>query len=343
MGSVKYWAMRSGLASLIAMFAIAAACSKAPTAPTPPPPPPIPPPVVANPPSLSCAEGLSRSTINAGGLAINFDTPAATDGQGTVTVACTPGSGSTFPIGTTEVSCTATDSLSRTATCSFSVTVQKLPTLSKTRFLAYGDSITAGEVTFPVSAATIGATAITRQVVVPSAAYPTVLLNTLRGRYAAQASAMEVFNYGLGGEKVALSRNRFFAALTATRPDVLLLLEGANDIPAGADGAASTAAAEISVWVAEAKARGIRVFLATPVPGRPGGNKTIQSVLLLDYANRMRRVAEQQGVTLVDLYTLILPDVQRYIGVDGLHPNELGYARIADLFFQAIQAALEVR
>lgn len=333
--------MRSGLASLVATIAIAAACSKAPTAPTPPPPPPPPP--VANPPSLSCGEGISRSTINAGGLAINFETPSATDGQGTVTVACTPGSGSTFPIGATEVSCTATDSLSRTASCSFSVTVQKLPTLSKTRFLAFGDSITAGEVTFPVFSGLIGATAISKQVVVPSAAYPTVLLNTLRGRYAAQASAMEVFNYGVGGEKVVQVRNRFFNALTATRPDVLLLMEGANDIPAGEDGAASSAAAEIRIWVAEAKARGVRVFLATPVPGRPGGNRTIQPVLLLDYANRMRRVAEQEGVTLVDLYTLMLPDVQRYIGVDGLHPNELGYARIADLFFQAIQAALEVR
>ncbi len=66
-------------------------------------------------------------------------------------------------------------------------------------------------------------------------------------------------------------------------------------------------------------------------------------MLLVDYANRMRRVAEQEGVTLVDLYTLMLPDAQRYIGVDGLHPNEAGYARIADLFFQAIQTALEVR
>ena len=39
----------------------------------------------------------------------------------------------------------------------------------------------------------------------------------------------------------------------------------------------------------------------------------------------------------------MLPDVFRYIGVDGLHPNEAGYTRIAELFFQAIQANLEVR
>jgi lysophospholipase L1-like esterase len=276
-------------------------------------------------------------------MTLDFDTPPATAGQGTVNVTCSPGSGSNFPIGTTEVTCTATDSLSRTGTCSFNVTINKLPTLSKTKFLAYGDSITAGEVTVPLGSALIGAKAITKQVVVPSVAYPNVLLNTLRGRYAAQASAIDVFNYGFGGERVDHARNRFFSALTATRPDVLLLMEGVNDIGIGENGAASGAAAEIRFWVAEAKARGVRVFLATPTPGRPGGTKTIQTLFIVDYASRMRTVAAQEGVTLVDLYNLMLPDVQRYIGVDGVHPNEQGYARIADLFFQAIQAALEVR
>lgn len=339
MSFMKYWASHSGLAGVAAILLVAGACSKTPTAPTPPPPPPPP---VANPPSLACVEAISRSTINAAGMTLDFDTPPVTDGQGTVNVTCSPGSGSSFPIGSTTVTCTATDSLSRTATCSFAVNISKLPTLSKTRYLAFGDSITAGEVTFPVGASSTGADRITKQVVVPAASYPTMLLNTLRGRYSSQASSFEVFNYGVGGEKVINTRNRFFSALNATRPEVLLLMEGANDIPLGEDGAASSAANEIRIWVAEAKSRGIRVFLATPVPGRPG-NRQIQPILLVDYANRMRRVAEQEGVTLVDLYTLMLPDAQRYIGVDGLHPNEAGYARIADLFFQAIQAAFEVR
>ena len=340
MGKVIFSAMRSVMVAAMVVALAGGACSSTPTTPTPTPPPPPPPPITANPPTINCLEGISRATTNAGGLAITYDTPPVNDGQGSVSVTCTPPPGTTFPIGTTEVSCTATDTLNRSASCSFSVNISKLPTLSKTRFLAFGDSITAGEITFPVGSLNPGN--ITRQVVVPSASYPAVLLNTLRGRYSAQANSMEVLNYGVGGEKVINSRNRFFSALTATRPDVLLLMEGANDIPAGDDGAASGAAQEISVWVAEAKARGIRVFLATPTPGRPG-NRQIQAVLLVDYANRMRRVAEQQGVTLVDIYTLMLPDVQRYIGVDGLHPNEQGYARIADLFFQAIQGALEVR
>lgn len=338
MATLQSWVTRVGLAANLAIVLFSVSCSSTPTTPTPPPPPPP-----ANPPSISCGGDISRATINAGGMVIDFDTPSAKDGQGTVNVTCNPGSGTTFPIGTTDVGCTATDTLNRTASCFFSVTVSKLPTLSKTRYLAFGDSITAGEVTAPVGGSLFGGPGtISRQIVVPSAAYPAVLLNTLRGRYAAQAGVMEVFNYGFGGEKVVNSRSRYFSALNATLPEVLLLVEGANDIPLGEDGAASSAAQEISVWVAEAKARGIRVFLGTPVPGKPG-SKQIQPVLLVDYANRMRRIAEVQGVTLVDLYALMLPDANKYIGVDGLHPNEAGYARMADLFFQAIQGALEVR
>ena len=93
----------------------------------------------------------------------------------------------------------------------------------------------------------------------------------------------------------------------------------------------------------EAKLRGARVFIATPVPARPNGNRTVQTFLLVDFANRMRAIASQEGAVLVDLYAAMLPDVFRYIGVDGLHPNEAGYTRIAELFFQAIQADLEVR
>jgi lysophospholipase L1-like esterase len=95
--------------------------------------------------------------------------------------------------------------------------------------------------------------------------------------------------------------------------------------------------------VADARARGARVFLATPLPARPNGNRTIGEFFLIDWANRMRDVAAREGAVLVDIYNLLRPDVTRYIGVDGLHPNEAGYARIAELWFDAIRAELEVR
>ena len=118
---------------------------------------------------------------------------------------------------------------------------------------------------------------------------------------------------------------------------------GFNDIARGEDGAASSAANEIRIWAAEARNRGMRVFIATPTPGLAGHGRVIDSFLLVDYANRMRDVADTRRHVLVELYNTMLPDAQRYIGVDGLHPNEVGYAKIADLFFQAIQTNLEVR
>ena len=331
---VKSWVIGAAIALELGCVA----CST--TGPTPPPPPPPPPPG----PVLSCGDGVSRATVNAGGMTVSFDTPAATGGQGAVTVTCSPASGENFPIGTTAVNCKATDTLNRTAECSFPVTVSKLPTLSRVRYLAFGDSVTAGEVSFPVgSTALHGLGGITKQIVVPAAAYPTVLAKTLQGRYSSQSEQIVVANYGLGGEKTVNARDRFFQALAIVRPEVVLLMEGYNDIPGGANGAASGAASEIEIMAAEARTRGMRVFLATLVPPRPGGNRSIDLIYVTDYNNRMRVVASRQGAVLVDLYAAILPDVNRYIGVDGLHPNEAGYAKIADVFFQAIQANLEVR
>jgi lysophospholipase L1-like esterase len=332
MKTVKSWV----IGALMAVALGGAACSS-PAAPTPPPPPP------ASPPILTCGEGISRATVNASGVAVSFDLPPVTAGEGTVTVTCAPQSGETFPIGTTAVTCKATDSLNRTSECAFPVTVSKLATLSRTKYLAFGDSITAGEITFPIGSLSHGAGTVTKQVVVPSASYPAILLRTLQGRYSTQAGSIVVANYGLGGEKTVNARARFFDALNIVRPEVVLLWHGHNDIPGGLDGAASSAASEMRIMAAEARLRGMRVFIATMLPPRPGGNRTISQLYIDDYNNRMRALAASEGAVLVDIYAALLPDVTRYIGVDGLHPNEAGYVKIADIFFQAIQSNFEVR
>jgi hypothetical protein len=56
-------------------------------------------------------------------LVIVYPAPLATDNCPGVTVACTPPSGSTFPVGTTTVTCAATDTSNNKATCSFTVAV----------------------------------------------------------------------------------------------------------------------------------------------------------------------------------------------------------------------------
>ena len=59
--------------------------------------------------------------------------------------------------------------------------------------------------------------------------------------------------------------------------------------------------------------------------------------------DRIRTTAAGEGAVLVDLHAALSADVTRYIGIDGLHPTEAGYLRMAEVFFDAIRATLEVR
>jgi len=56
---------------------------------------------------------------------VNFDTPIPSDNCGVNSVVCSPASGSTFNLGTTPVTCTATDISATTASCVFNVVVMQ--------------------------------------------------------------------------------------------------------------------------------------------------------------------------------------------------------------------------
>jgi hypothetical protein len=65
-------------------------------------------------------------TVNAtspAGAVVAFPTPTATDAVGVVSNTCAPASGSTFPSGTTTVTCHAADAAGNVATTTFTVTV----------------------------------------------------------------------------------------------------------------------------------------------------------------------------------------------------------------------------
>ena len=55
---------------------------------------------------------------------MTYPTPPASDDRSVPNVNCVPPSGSTFPIGTTQVTCTATDSYENVNTCVFNVIVR---------------------------------------------------------------------------------------------------------------------------------------------------------------------------------------------------------------------------
>jgi lysophospholipase L1-like esterase len=214
------------------------------------------------------------------------------------------------------------------------------PRLSRTRFLAFGDSLTSGEVTAPASGSGTGVL-LPRggNVVLPAASYPTQLFHLLTTRYREQAAIIDVVNAGLGGEQADQGAARFSSTCVAAEPEAVLLLEGVNGINDGTDPIIRA----LTRMVEDAEELGTRVFIATLVPTLEGRQRS-QSVLRIQELNaRIARLAAAEDAVLVDLYTAMLPDAGTLIGVDGLHPTEAGYKRMAELFFDAIRADLEVR
>jgi hypothetical protein len=72
----------------------------------------------------SCPASIVKSTDPGLSTAVvTFTTPAATDNCPGVTVSCSRASGTAFPMGTTTVTCNATDASGNQSTCQFTVTV----------------------------------------------------------------------------------------------------------------------------------------------------------------------------------------------------------------------------
>ena len=78
----------------------------------------------AQPPTIAAHANVTAAVSPAAPLAVTYTPPAGTDEQGgTAAVACLPASGSSFAVGSTTVTCTATDAVAHTASGSFQVIV----------------------------------------------------------------------------------------------------------------------------------------------------------------------------------------------------------------------------
>jgi lysophospholipase L1-like esterase len=289
---------------------------------------------VADPPEVSCPSPITVSAVTSVGAAVTYALPESRKGQGTVSVACTPSSGTRFPVGVTQTECVATDALNRRGSCTFAVTVTGPPRLRGTRIMAFGDSVTEG--------ATIISNDPYDIIHPPETAYPTVLGQLLSARYTDQT--ITVFNRGLPGEQASRALSRFIATFVADAPDVVVLHEGYNDFRGATTDVfgIDSAVRGITELAGEARRRGARVFICTLAPGRPGRIQIPTSALEV-INDRLRQVARNEGAVLVDLYSALLPDVNGNVTIDGLHLTPLGLRRVAETVFAAIRADLEIR
>lgn len=318
---------------LVAAIVSAGCGDDTPTAPTPSP-------IAAL--TLQCPANVLGQSTTGGPVSIQVPAPTASGGVLPITTSCSP-AGTPFPVGTTPVACQASDARGSTASCSFSVVVAP-PPLGRTNFLAFGDSMTSGEVTVPVGTG-LDADGFPqfKLVIVPSEAYPTELLALLRNRYVTQAAQFVVTNAGLPREWAGDAPKRFATVFPASGAQVVLLMEGSNDLQALGSRGINPALTGLQAMTRQARAAGATVFIASVPPSKPGGLNSIPLSLIQALNEQIRAGAPGEGAIFVDVYGAMAADVNTLIGVDGLHPTEAGYQRIAETFFAAIRAAFEGR
>jgi lysophospholipase L1-like esterase len=201
------------------------------------------------------------------------------------------------------------------------------PKLTITKFMAFGDSLTEGQVS--------QAPTLLMRLASPQA-YPGRLQAMLVERYTTQTPV--VINQGVSGEQAVDGVSRFVRAIRSDNPEAVLLLDGVNDISADPLRGANAALAAIDTMMKEARNRRVAVFLATLPPERQAGVKALDSSTLDRYNEDLRRLARGEGAVIVDLARDL--DVSA-VGADGVHLTEAGYERVAALFFQAIIATKE--
>ncbi len=305
-------------------------CGGSPTNPDPP----VPPPAVTCPADVQALARSGQPPV------VTFDVPVPTGGVPPVSTTCAPASGTPFPLGTTRVTCTATDSRGRSGACGFSVIVSAVPVLSSVRFVAFGDSITEGTTSPDPTTLLLSLTE----------SYPYKLEALLSARYIDQT--IVVLNRGRAGERAYPREGgtggvtRLPGVLDRDKPQVLLLLHGANDLLAAAasglfDAAIGRIITALEDMIQIAHARGVQVMLANFPPQNPNGSRGGGAEAVVELNNEIAALASDEGVVLVDLFGGLNGTPTGSIGVDGLHPTDSGYTKIANIWYEAIRRVYE--
>ena len=201
------------------------------------------------------------------------------------------------------------------------------PRIAKTRFVAFGDSLTEGVVSSPLMLTLVD---------IPRA-YPARLAEALRTRYYDQTDIV-VLNEGRAGEFALDGKVRLTDVIKADAPQVLLLMEGANEINVLGKRGVSRAVGALEDMIKDAVRRGCIVFVATLPPQRASGVNGFGAPYVEELNAQIRKTAADEGATLVDVYPQF--DLS-LVGQDGLHLTEAGYVRLGAIFAAAIRQAFE--
>ena len=289
--------------------------------------------------TLTGTDFLAGATVSFGGVPATSATIPL--GNSTTITAVTP------PHASGAVDVVVTNPNGRQATLAGAYTyVSPVPVLLVEDTLAFGDSITEGKTSELVLID--GTPTLQSKMVAISATYPSVLASRLAARYQPQAASISVQNAGVSGEYTDEGTVRLPTVMTSEH-DLVIILEGVNDTNVQVP--AAEIAAHLRTMVDTALAANKRVILSTltpviqkAVPDADGEYTYKADPAMVAAVNDAIRVVAQSYAAdsrflLVDMFAAFPADqLTTLLSPDGLHPSELGYAFMAQVFFNAIVA-----
>ncbi|WP_457577128.1 SGNH/GDSL hydrolase family protein [Desulfomarina sp.] len=139
-----------------------------------------------------------------------------------------------------------------------------------------------------------------------------------------------VINKGVSGEKTPEGVGRIGGVLAGTPANLILIMEGTNDIRGGLS--VETTRHNLESMINQSKAAGVTPILATLTPSDRNGSATV----IPNYWNPMiKSLASSTSIPLADQYAAILPTWSSS-NADGLHPNDTGYWTVARTWYGVI-------
>ena len=149
--------------------------------------------------------------------------------------------------------------------------------------------------------------------------------------------AFQILNRGISGQTTANILARLDRELEQTRPQMVILMAGVNDIYRGY--AVETAQANLAAMYQKIQTRGIPLMVLTVLPYR---GLTPQKAQRLDHLNRwIRSYAAAHQLGLCDTYQALKSPENPFLlaqSNDGLHPTPQSYRAMGE----SIAAALEL-
>lgn len=149
------------------------------------------------------------------------------------------------------------------------------------------------------------------------------------------------FNRGIGGQTAAQMLLRFQSDVVALSPSIVVIEGGGNDLRLGATD--EDIEGYLTSITQLASANRIRVVLAslTPVCDCPVPRTSSRPLNRLRAINRwIRQYTERNGFVYLDYWTPLADShgmMRHEYTIDGVHPNDAGYAPMALAAEQAIQ------